>query len=189
MASGGMGMSLGGGILRAFSASAGAESKASMYNFQSGMSLIRAQIARQNAEYSIKVGEDQAYRYGLKAKQEEGKIVARQGAGGLDVNSGSNAEVQKSQKYVTDLDMATIRNNASRRAYGYEVEAATDTAQAGAYSSAARNAKTAGAFDVASSLVSTASSVSDKWLQGREAGLFGNKTTTRQDKESDYAIY
>lgn len=171
MAIGGMGMSAGGSILGAFGKGTEDASKGAMYGYQSGMAELRRKIALQNRDYSLQTGEDQAFRYGLKAKQEMGKIAVHQGASRIDVSSGSSADVRASQKYVTDLDAATIRNNAARKAYGYEVEAMKEGAQRDIYSFAQQGTKDAAFFDVAGSLLGGASSVSDKWMQARSAGV------------------
>lgn len=169
----GLGTSAAGGVMGAFGASAAGKSKAAMYNYQAGLAQMRSKIALQNRDYSLQTGEDVAARFGIKARQEIGSLRARQGASGVDVGSGSSVKVRESQKTITDLDMATIRNNAARRAYGYSVEAATEDAQSGLYKYAATSAKKAGDLDVMSSLISGASSVSSKWLQGQQAGLWG----------------
>lgn len=167
-----MGLSLGGSIIGAEGAALSGKAKQQMYNYQAGLAEFRKRIALQNRDYALQVGEDQTARYGLKARQEIGTIRARQGASGIDVGSGSPVQVRGSQRQIAQMDMATIRNNAARRAYGYEVEAATEEAQAGMYTSAAKWAKVGSEFDVASSLISGATSVSSKWLQGQQAGLW-----------------
>ena len=168
----GLASSAAGGVFGAFGAAAKGKASQSMYNYQSGMAQLREKIALQNRDYSLQVGEDLASRFGIKARTEAGSLLAKQSASGIDVGSGSAVKVRESQKNVTDIDMATIRNNAARRAYGYEVEATTEGAQANLYTMAGQNARVAADFDVASSLISSASSVSSKWLQGQQAGLW-----------------
>jgi len=167
-----IGSSAAGGVLNAFGAAQKGAATASLYNYQAGIAQFKERIALQNRDYALTVGEDQLASYGLKSAQLAGKIKAAQGASNIDVGSGSAVDVQKSQKLVSDIDMATIRKNAARRAYGYEVEAATQEAQAGLYTLAASKTEEAIPLEVTSSLISGASSVSSKWLQAQQAGIF-----------------
>ena len=72
---------------------------------------------------------------------------------------------------IAGMDLATIRNNAARKAYGYTVEAAQDTAQAGLYTMAGVNAKQAADIKATGSLISGVTGVADKWLQASSMGL------------------
>lgn len=168
-----MGMSAGGSIFSAFGASSKGKAQKQMYDYQAGMAEYRKKIALQNRDYALQVGEDTAERFGIKARANEGTIRAGAGASGIDVGTGSKVNVITSQKQVTAMDMATIRNNAARRAYGYIVEAETEGQQAGLYRAAGVNAKKAGQMDAIGSLISGATSVASKWYQGSSAGLFG----------------
>lgn len=47
---------------------------------------------------------------------------AAQAASGVDINSGSAASVRSSTKMMGELDALTIKNNAWREAWGYQVE-------------------------------------------------------------------
>lgn len=147
--------------------------KAGMYTYQSGVAAANQKIALANADYVREAGEKEALSYGMKARFQQGKIVATQGASGLDVNSGSAQDVQAGQRTVTGMDLATIRENAARKAYGYDVEASKYGAESGAYTMAASDAKSAGRLGAITSLLSGVSSVASKWTQGQSVGLFG----------------
>jgi len=168
-----MGSSALGGIMGAIGAKKTAAAQADMYNYQAGVAQYNKQIAIQNENYSFASGEQEAGRYGMKAAQQAGQIRAQQGASGVDVNSGSAAAVQESQHTVAQIDMGTIRQNAARQAYGYAVEAQGQQFQSDLYGMAAKNVKAAGNINAISSLLSGASSVSSKWLQASQAGIFG----------------
>lgn len=170
-----MGLSAGGGVLNAFGASKKGKAAQAMYNYQAGMADYRSKIALQNRDYALQVGEDTAERYGIKAAATEGTTRAVAGASNIDIGSGSKARVIASEKKVAAMDMATIRNNAARRAYGYMVEAESETQQAGLYRAAGRNAKSAANMEVASSLISGATSVASKWYQASSSGILGGK--------------
>ncbi len=169
----GLGSSLAGGILSAFSASREGESTSQMYNYQAQVARINAQIDRQNADWAQHKGDVEGLQYGMKAGQQFGQIRAAQGASGIDVNSGSAREVQLSQRAITRMDEAQIRENASRTAYDYRTKAVMDENQAGLYSRAASDAASAGRIKAIGSLIGTAGSVSSKWLAGSQVGMWG----------------
>lgn len=168
----GIGSSLAGGLLSAYGAEKSGQASQQMYNYQASVSKINADIDRQNSEWTLTQGETQATQYGMKAAQQRGQIVASQGASGLDVNSGSNAKVQSSQKAITDIDLAQIRSNAGKTAYDYRTKATMDENQATLYTQAGANAKSAGDISALGSIIGTAGSVSSKWIQGNTAGLW-----------------
>jgi hypothetical protein len=75
-----------------------------------------------------------------------------------------------------------IRANAAKKAYGFEVGAAEDVAQAGAYTVAGETSVTAGDIGAVSSVLGAAGSVSSKWLQASQA--FGSGGDTSGDASS-----
>jgi hypothetical protein len=172
----GMGATIGGSLLSAGGNIASGFNNAAMFNYQSALARLQAGVAGQNAEFAIQTGEQQAVKTGLAQAQRFGQIRVAQGASGTDVNSGSNKQVQDSQRMLDQMDLTQIRSNAARTAYGYKIEGAMDTAQAGLYDSAASNAITAGGIGAASSILGGASSVSSEWLQGQRVGLFNSSS-------------
>ena len=175
-----LGASAGGSLLSAFGASSKGKAESQMYSYQARVAELNKQIAEQNRDYALASGEKEAQRYGMKAAQERGAIRAQQGASGIAINSGSAVDVQESQAQIAKMDLATIRSNAARVAYGYSVEAASQSNQSTLYKMASTNAKKAGSINALSSLISGASSVSSKWMQLNQAGVFGKST------EGDY---
>jgi hypothetical protein len=147
------------------------QSQSQMYGYQAGIAELNAKIALQNKDYAFATGETEAQKYGAAARYRMGAIRSGEGASGIDIGSGSKAKVQEGQQTVTNIDMAQIRNNAARKAYGFEVEATQDTAQAALYTKAGSDAKTGGEIGALGSLVSGTTSVADKWLQGQSKGL------------------
>ena len=160
-----------GGIGKAFGAITEGQDTKALYDYQAGIANLNAQIANQNAEYSIQVGEHQAMQAGLAGASTLGKIKAAQGASGLDVNSGSALDVQTSQQLINRMDQATIRSNAAKVAYNYRVEGVGLNAQAQLDTLAGKNAATTGYINAASSILGGASSVSQQWL--KESQLTG----------------
>lgn len=168
----GLGATLAGGVLGAFGANKQGESQQQMYNYKAQVAKINADIDRQNAAWARTKGEVEATQYGMKASQQRGAIRAAQGASGIDVNSGSATEVQRSQEAIKDIDMKQIRSNAAKVAYDYETKATMDENQAGLDTMAGTFAKEAGEIKAAESILGTVSSVSSKWQQGKSTGLW-----------------
>jgi hypothetical protein len=135
-----------------------AQAASNMYNYQ-------AKVAQQNAQYETQLGEVNAQRQGLKTKAMLGGILSQQGAGNVAIGSGTNKSVADSAESLGQFDESNIRSDAARRAYNFETAAAMDTASA-------QNAKTAGDYSMASSLLGGIGSVSDKWMQASKSGLF-----------------
>ncbi len=169
----GIGASVGGTILSVLGAKQTGEAQQQQFGYQAGMARVAKQVALQNKDYALTTGETENRMYGMRAGNVMGKIKAAQGASGLDIGSGSAVKVREGQQLVTNMDEATIRANTARKAYGYDVEAAQDEAQAGLYDMAGANAKKATKLNIASSLLSGVGSVSSKWLQGKQVGLWG----------------
>ena len=83
-----------------------------------------AAAARRDATNVGLVGEQEVATHGMAARQRQGSIKANQAASGVDVNTGSAADVRASQAAVDQLDALTIRTNAAREAHGYLTKAA-----------------------------------------------------------------
>ena len=109
----------------------------------------------------------------MKAAQQRGQIIADQGASNIAIGMGSAAEVVRSQDLLTRMDLTQIRSNAAKTAYDFTTKATMDLNQATLDTMAGQNAKLAGDINAASSILGTAGGVSSKWLQGKQAGLWG----------------
>jgi hypothetical protein len=168
----GLGTTMAGGVLSAYGAEKGGQAQQQMYNYQAAVAKINTQIDLQNRDYALNVGGEQSVIEGLKGGQQAGAIRAAQGASGIDVSSGSAADVQRSQRTVTAMDLTQIRSNAAKTAYDFDVKSVMDTNQASLDVMAGQNAKLAGDIGAVSSILGSVSSVSSKWMQGKQAGMF-----------------
>lgn len=162
-----IGTTLAAGAVSAVGASYQASANANMANYQAAVARNNALIAQHNADYELERGEVEAQRQALKDKAERGQIVAAIGASGLDLSSGSAADVRTSSEKLGQYNQAIIRSDASRKSYAYLTQKMEQQAESQLYSAKAKYAKTAGEFGVASSLLGTAASVSDKWYKYR----------------------
>jgi len=150
-----------------------ATSAADKYNAE--IAANNAKIATQSANYAGAAGTAQAEQAGLQSRAKLGAIVANEGASGVDINSGSNLQVQSSARELGELNAITIRSNAARTAYGYQVQGANDTAQSNLDTSSAGQAETAGGIGAASSVLgglgSAASNYAKFTMNGGGSGL------------------
>jgi hypothetical protein len=167
-------MSLAGGLLSAYGSEKSGQATQQMYNYKAGVAQINSQIDLQNADYAVNQGEQQSLAYGMKESQQIGQTRAVQGASNIDVNSGSNAAVQSSEKAVGAIDTTTIRSNAAKVAYDYDTKSTMDLNQSTLDTMAGINAKTAGDISATASILGTAGSVASKWQQGKTSGMFGS---------------
>jgi len=169
----GIGATIAGGVTSAIGSLFGGSAQEQYYNYQAGIARLNSQIAQQNSTYAINVGEIQAQQEGLAGGQQMGRIVAGQAASGLDVNSGSNKQVQQSQVGIERTSTTAIRSNAAKVAYNYRVQGSEFTAEAAADVMAGKNAQTAGQIGAISSILGSATSVSSQWLKGQNVNLWG----------------
>lgn len=182
----GMALSVGGGLFNAFGMNQAGESGAKMYQYQSSVARMNADIAKQNSRWATAAGEVEAQRSGMKTRATVGAITQAQSDSGFDINTGSNVDVRESQREVGWADQQTIRSNAARRAFGFETEAEQNKAQAGVYDMAAKQSKTAGKMKSIGSLIGTAASVSSKWKTYDYT--FGNPSDGGWDEDNKWAF-
>lgn len=140
--------------------------------YQAQVAANNAVIARRNASMEMKSGEIAAQNFGLQARAKIGSGVAGQGASGVDANTGSFAAVRAGADQMSMLDALTIRSDAARRAYGYQVQGTNFTAQSQLDTMSAANAVQAGDIASEGSLISGASTVAGAFSKyGNSAGL------------------
>lgn len=172
----GIGSTAGGSLLGAAGSLMQGQANSQMYAYQSAIANLNQQIAQQNQTFAVQTGDQQALREGLKQGQRMGAIVTNQAASGFDIRSGSNAQVQSSQRGLDAIDTETIRSNAAKTAYGYQEAGTIAGAQAGLYANASSNAAQAGGIGAAASILGGASSVSNMWLQGQQTGMWNSNS-------------
>lgn len=164
----------GAGISAAGALEGGAAS-ANAADYQAQVASNNAIIAKQNADYAIKSGQQQASTQSMKGAATAGKIKANQASSGVDVNTGSAVNVQQSAREVAKLDTDTVLNNSELKAYGYRTDATNYTAQEQLDEETAEQAPIGAAFSAAGGLLSSASSVGSKWAT-MGGGLGGGVT-------------
>lgn len=171
-----IGTTVAAGGVEAFGNLSGGAATSRMHNYRAGIADMNSRIAKQNADYTRNQGEVEARRSGMKTAETVSKQKTIQSGSGLDVNFGSTAAVRDSTSDLGYEDQTTIRETAARRAYGYEVEAENLRTQAGIERTSGSNAKKSALLKTLGTVLGTASSVSGKWQQGGQAGLWGRGT-------------
>lgn len=83
-----------------------------------------AQIATYQADDALLRGNVAASRRIVQTKQTIGAQRVALAAQGVDVNSGSAADIQENSAAIGAIDAQTIKNNAAREAWGYKMNAA-----------------------------------------------------------------
>lgn len=97
--------------------------------FQQNQYDRNATLAATQATQSIAEGDVAAGQRLTAGREEVGADRASFGAQGVSVDSGSAADVQANTARFSALDAMTMRNNAARKAWGYQVEAQNYTEQ------------------------------------------------------------
>jgi hypothetical protein len=156
-----------GGLISAVGTIAGGVAQANALRYQAQVAHNNAIIAQQTATRSLEAGRIASENKSLQEAEQGGAIKAAQAAGGVDVNTGSNVEVQKSHRIIGALDTATVMSNAEMQAYGYRVQGYNQEAQAGLDTAEAKQAEIGGVIGG----VGQAFGAASKWFG---PGAFGS---------------
>jgi hypothetical protein len=127
--------------------------------YQAQVAANNAKIATTNANLTTESGETAVGTQELKNRATIGATKAGEAASGVDVNSGSFVAARAGEAEVGALDAATIRSNAARQAYGFKVQAQSDTAQSQLDTSESKQAASAAPLSAVGSLLSGISTV------------------------------
>lgn len=128
-----------------------AQSASAKYNAQ--IAQQNQQLAKQSAVMAGQAGEAQAAQQQQKTRAEVGAITTARAASGVDANSGSALDVRSSAAELGELNALTIRENATKEAYGYETQGIGFGNQANLEQSQAANDVTAGEVGGAGTLL------------------------------------
>lgn len=168
------------------------EAQAKAYMYKAGVAEMNRKLKLADADYARWAGETEATQSGMKTKFAVGTVKAKQAGSGLEVDFGSGNAVRDSMLEIGRYDQSMIRHNAARKAYGYEVEAASQEAEKNldvmsAESSTraamftrmggeqgASAASTAGDIGALTSILGASGSVASKWIQGSSLGNIGS---------------
>ncbi len=113
--------------------------------YEGDINNLNASLAGKQAEDAYLRGRESERRSRINTRQTIGAQRAALGAQGIEIDSGSGADIQADTEAQGALDIMTIRNNAANEAWGYDV-------QATGYRSKAQLARMAGRNKAASTL-------------------------------------
>ncbi|SAL47488.1 hypothetical protein AWB74_02137 [Caballeronia arvi] len=155
--------------MKLFSALSSAGAQRTADNAQADAMATNALIAERAAASAVTSGEAQASDVAIKGAQTIATQRAALAANGVDINSGTAANLQKSTKWVTDQNIDTITANAARAAMGYTTQSENYANNSGVYRAAANSVSptTAGA----TSLLTSATSIASDWYRNQRAGV------------------
>lgn len=168
----GTGLNLVGGAIGAAGAIKASNASASAAKYNSQVASQNSQQAIQNANLTSASGSVAAGNESLKTRALVGSEVANEAASGLDVNSGSPVDVRGSTRSLGELDALTVRSNATREAYGYQVESASQKGQAGLDKSEATSDLTSGYVNAGSTLLGSAGTAATNFAKFQLQGGF-----------------
>lgn len=164
----GTALSAGIGAIGAISSASAQKSQA---EYQAQVARNNALIAEQNARASVEAGEARAQAESFKTRAAGASMEAGQASSGIALESGSLEDVRRSNAAIGRLNVENVMQQARLQAYGYNTQATNYAAQSGLYQMQGRQAMTAGYLGAAGSLLSGASSFSDKWSRFSIQGL------------------
>lgn len=139
---------------------------------QKGMAEYQAGVARNNATLAEIEARDALDRGNQRAAEMRRKYAAMLGtqraqfaARGIDIADGSANAVLNDTAYFGQVDENTVRANAAREAWGYQVKAQNFMGDAGAYSAQAdaMNPLLSAGLSATSTYLSTQAAVNPKW--------------------------
>lgn len=119
-----------------------------------------------------------------------GQLETGEAANGLDISSGSNREIRRSQDVLNQYDTAALRHDTAQKIYGYQIAGVSSGAEAGLRRTQAADASTAGDIGAFSSLLSAAGQGASQYFNWmRVSGNSGAKSSGGgfQDTTSTFA--
>lgn len=178
---------VGEGVSGAIGAKQQANAQAQSSKYNAAIDAQNATIALQNANWTEQAGEAQAGIQGEQNRATMGAIKVGQAASGVDVNTGSAADVQESAREIGALDALTIRSNATKQAYGYDVQAQQFKEEQQLGVAQAGYAEQAGNINMASSLIGGVSNASTNYLRYLQVNQgLGTPPTATNDLSGAY---
>jgi hypothetical protein len=136
-------------------------------SYRATVARNNAAIANANATRAIAAGQQQAANQSRQNAAALGAITTGLAAYNVDVNSGSAVDVEASQRAKGQLDAETTLQKSMVEAYGYRVNAVSDTGEAQLDTATAENAPIGAALGAFGDLAANAKFTS--WIGGTDA--------------------
>lgn len=152
-----------GSITQASAAKQAAQAQEQEADYQAEVAQNNQKIAAQNAQYAAQSGEAQLQQTQLQTRSQTSAVAAALAANGLDINTGSPAQVRQGQEQIGQLEGENVKEQELVNVYGYQTQETNYAAQAGLYQLEAQNAAKAAEIAPLGSLFSGAGSLASKW--------------------------
>lgn len=159
-----------GTAMSAMQANAQATTASNMARYNAAVATNNSILAQRAADDARARGQVAAGQEALANKQLVGRERAALAANGSVIDTGSAADITTDTKASGKYNELTITSNAEREALGDEAQGMNFQAQAGMDQARADAASQAGTFGVASSLLSGAGTVAQKWYNFGRTG-------------------
>lgn len=142
------------------------QGQAEISRSQAEVADYNSQVAALQSADAVARGQEQENKFRDQVRGVIGRQRTQFAAGNVDVGFGSAVDTQADAAYLGELDALTIRTNAAREAWGYDVQAYNYARQAEIDRKAAKNqiqagenAATAGNWQAGSTIVAGAGSL------------------------------
>ena len=168
MAVASIGMQVGGAYLSAQGAKNKAAAQQATLGYEAAVAANNQKIAQYQSGLAIQNGQIMAENQQLKTNQVMGDQRAAMAANGVDLGTGSSADVLATTKFMGERDSLTIQDNAARQAWGYQLQAQNYGNEANT-DNAMKNAINPD-LAMETSLLGSASSVASSWYQYNKSG-------------------
>ena len=140
-----------------------AEAQRNAYDYQAQVARNNAITAEQNAKLAQEQGAQDEQNQRLKAAAFYSDQRAQLAANGIDLGTGSAADLLATTKFMGEHDALTIRDNAARKAWAYRTQSQDFSTDASFKSAAGSNINPMMAG--ATSLLTSASTVASRWYK------------------------
>lgn len=159
-------LSIGGSLVKGAGSLKGGAASNQASQYQAMVARNNAIALRQMADRTVAGGLVNADVTSMRGAANVGAIKTKQGANGINVNSGSAVDVRAGAAAAGKFDADTVLANADLQSYGYRVKASQEEAQAKLYEMGGAQSQTAGEIGAAGSLLGAASAVPWNFLGG-----------------------
>lgn len=118
----GIGMNAIGQVKQGKAAKAAGKAQQEVMESEAQLAEYNADVAKLQAKDAVNRGVEQEGVYRQQIQQVIGRQRAGFAAGNIDVGTGSAVDVTADAAYIGEVDALTIRTNATREAWGFEVQ-------------------------------------------------------------------
>lgn len=171
---------------QASAAKAQLKAQANAAEFQAKVNKNNAQIAQWQAEDALRQGQEAEFIRRMQGADLIGKQKVAYAASGVALDSESAINTLASTKYITEYDATTIKNNAARAAWGYEIQRNSylDSAAAAHYTAQGYSSQASAispSQSVFGSLLSSATQMAPSIYGMYQSGMFEKKYSSIDD--------